>query len=348
MFAEQQTARILLVDDELAILQLISRIIKKQGWACDTAQNADDALELLDKKEYYLMISDINMPGKSGIELLHICLEKHNDLAVIMVTAIDDRETAIQTLHLGAYGYVTKPFEPNELIINIANALRRRELEIANRNYNELLKTQVALKTRELHQSREETIHKLAKAAEFRDNETAQHTVRMGNYCDVVARYTGLHEDFCEKIRIAAPLHDVGKIGISDIILLKPGKLTGEEFEIIKGHCDIGYRILCDSKSDILNLGALIALTHHEKYNGAGYPKGLKGKTIPVSGRIAAICDVFDALTSKRVYKDAMPIDQALEILKEGRENHFDPELLDIFLNNIDAILEIRYQFMDG
>lgn len=345
---EQQAARILLVDDEQPILDLISRIINKQKWTCNTAKNADEAIQLLTEKEFFLMISDINMPGKNGIELLRYCQKNHKDLAVIMVTAIDDRETAIQTLHLGAYGYVTKPFEPNELIINIANALRRRELEIANRNYNALLKTQVEQRTLELQQSREETIHRLAKAAEFRDNETAQHTIRMGNYCSIVAQKLGLQEDFCEKIRIAAPLHDVGKIGITDTILLKPGKLTREEFEIIKQHSEIGYRILCDSISDILNLGALIALTHHEKYNGTGYPKGIKKKAIPVSGRIAAICDVFDALTSKRVYKDAMPVDQALEILKEERESHFDPELLDVFLNNLDEILKIRNKFMDG
>ncbi len=345
---EQLAARILLVDDEPAILDLISKIIKKQGWACDTALNTDEAKQFLGENEYFLMISDINMPGSNGIDLLRFCRKSHEDLAVIMVTAIDDRETAIQTLHLGAYGYVTKPFEPNELIINIANALRRRELEIANRNYSEMLKTQVALRTAELKQSREETIHKLAKAAEFRDNETAHHTIRMGNYCNLLAIHLGMHEEFCEKIRIAAPLHDVGKIGISDVILLKPGKLTYEEFEIIKQHSEIGYRILCDSKSDILNLGAIIALTHHEKYNGEGYPKGLKGKNIPVSGRIAAICDVFDALTSKRVYKDAMPVEQALDILREERGSHFDAEIIDVFMKNLDEILEIRNNFMDG
>lgn len=344
---EEQKQKILIVDDEPVICELIGRIVKSEKYPYSTAADADNALESLEKDDYGLMICDINMPGKSGIDLLRIVHEKYRDLAVVMATAVDDRSIAIQTLHMGAYGYVIKPFERNELIINIANALRRRELEIENRRHREELESLVAERTEELHSSWEETILRLASVSEFRDNQTAQHTVRMGEYCCLLARKAGLPEEKCQMIRVAAPLHDVGKVGLPDSILLKPGELSEEEFEQVKGHSVIGNLILGESKSEILNLGARIALTHHEKFNGTGYPAGLKGHDIPLVGRIAAICDVFDALTFERVYKSALPVDIALDILKEERGEHFDPELLDLFLSNIDEIVAIKEQFAD-
>jgi putative two-component system response regulator len=187
----------------------------------------------------------------------------------------------------------------------------------------------------------------LGKAAEFRDNETAQHTIRMSHYCRLLAHQYGLSDSQCELIRLASPLHDIGKIGISDKILLKPGKLTPEEFAIIQQHPEIGYRILADAKSDSLRLGASIAYTHHEKFDGTGYPRKMQGASIPIEGRIAAICDVFDALTTNRVYKAAIEVDKAIEIIVEGRGKHFDPELLDIFLNNMDAVIQIRKECAD-
>ncbi len=344
---EEQKQKILIVDDEPVICELVGRIVQSEDYSYSTAADADKALESLEKDDYGLMICDINMPGKSGIDLLHIVHEKYRDLAVVMATAVDDRNIAIQTLHMGAFGYVIKPFERNELIINIANALRRRELEIDNRRHREELESLVAERTEELHASWEETVLRLASIAEFRDNQTARHTVRMGEYCCLLARKAGLPEEECQMIRVAAPLHDVGKVGLPDSILLKPGKLSEEEFEEIKGHSVIGHLILGESKSEILNLGALIALTHHEKFNGTGYPAGLKGHDIPLVGRIAAICDVFDALTFERVYKSALPVDIALDILKEERGEHFDPELLDVFLSNIDEIVAIKEKFAD-
>jgi len=344
----EEITKILIVDDEEYICRLLGIMLAREGHQCETALNAEQALELLSKSAFDLMLSDINMPGKNGIELLRIVHNIYPDMAVIMATAIDDRQIAIETLQIGAYGYVIKPFEKNELIISVANALRRRELEIANRRHSEELETLVEERTLELWQSREETIRKLAKAAEFRDNETAQHTIRMGEYCGFLAQQADLPDKECEMIRSASPLHDVGKIGIPDTILLKPGKLAEEEFATIKEHPHIGYRILGASSSEVLNLGAVIALTHHEKFNGKGYPGGLQGNNIPVVGRISAICDVFDALTSQRIYKAAMPVEDALDILKEGRGEHFDPYLLDIFLDNIDQMTAIRTKFADG
>jgi putative two-component system response regulator len=343
----QTRERILIVDDERQIRGVIAAIVEMEGYLYSLAEDAEAALEKLSQQPIDLLISDINMNAMSGVELLRVALQRYPDLAVIMVTGVDDRETAIETLHMGAYGYVTKPFQANELIINIANALRRRQLEIENRRHREELEILIEERTRELFMSREESIYILSKAAEFRDNETAKHTIRMGHSSAQLARFSGLPDAFCRSIQIAAPLHDVGKIGISDTILLKPGKLTVEEFANMKTHCEIGYRILSESTSDILSLGAEIALNHHEKYDGSGYPNGLSGEQIPITGRIAAICDVFDALTTERVYKKAIPADQALVIMIDGRGSHFDPRLLDHFLHNFETFAAIRGRFAD-
>ncbi len=339
--------RILIVDDERQVRGVIAAIVEMEGYLYSLAEDAESALKILAQQHIDLLISDINMNVMSGVELLGIAVQRYPDLAVIMVTGVDDRETAIETLHMGAYGYVTKPFQSNELIINIANALRRRQLEIENRRHREELEILIEERTRELFKSREESIHILSKAAEFRDNETAKHTIRMGHYSEQLARLCELPESFCQRIKNAAPLHDVGKIGISDTILLKPGKLTIEEFAIMKTHCEIGYRILSESTSDILSLGAEIALNHHEKYDGSGYPRGLSGENIPITGRIGAICDVFDALTSERVYKKAVASEQALAIMSEGRGSHFDPRIIDHFLLNFKMFVEIRSRFAD-
>ena len=343
----KKNQRILIVDDEPQIRRVIAAIVELEGYEYRLAEDAETALELLGREHIDLVISDINMNVMSGVELLGIAVKRFPDLAMIMVTGVDDRETAIETLHMGAYGYVTKPFQANELVINIANALRRRHLEIDNRRHREQLEHLIEERTAELFQSREETIHILSKAAEFRDNETAKHTIRMGHYSEVLAKLCGQPESFCRKIKIAAPLHDVGKIGISDTILLKPGKLTAEEFEIMKSHCEIGYRILSESTSEILSVGAEIALNHHEKYNGGGYPRGLSGSNIPLTGRIGAICDVFDALTTERPYKGASTPEEAKAIMSEGRGNHFDPELYDLFDRNFQLFVAIRNRFSD-
>ncbi|MCB2182019.1 MAG: response regulator [Desulfobulbaceae bacterium] len=339
--------KVLIVDDEDIIRDTFSRLLGYAGYECDTASNGKEALALLEKDNFSLLLSDINMPIMNGIELLRHSLKKFNELAAIMISGVDDRDVAISCLELGAYGYIIKPVQMNELVINIANALHRRELEITNKKYNTQLEKLVAERTEELTLAKEETIMTLGKAAEFRDNETAQHTYRMSHFCWLLALKHGLPEEHCEQIRLASPLHDIGKIGISDTILLKPGRLTDEEFKIIQQHSEIGYRILADAKSDLLRLGATIAYTHHEKFDGNGYPRQLKGTEIPVEGRIAAISDVFDALTTNRVYKDAIPTDKALEIMKEGRGNHFDPDILDVFLANIDDVLLIKEKCAD-
>jgi len=352
---------ILIVDDEVAIQRMLGRLLEQYGYSCTLASDAKQGRERLEEKEFALVLCDVNMPGESGIEFIKYVLSEYPLTAVVMVTGLDNPELAAVALEMGAYGYILKPFESNEIVINVANALRRRRLEIENRAHRERLELTVLERTsalrhavesleraeRELRLSREETIQRLAIAAEYRDGATAQHIQRMSHYCALLARRHGLEPQRCELIRIASPMHDIGKIGTPDHILLKPGKFTPEEFKAIALHPEIGYRILSGSGAELLNLAATIAWTHHEKYDGSGYPRGLKADDIPLEGRIAAIADTFDALTTKRVYKPAFPIEQAIEIMHKRRAQDFDPELLDTFLEGMDEVLMIRSQYAD-
>ena len=279
-----------------------------------------------------------------------------------MVTGMDDRRYADVAIELGAYGYILKPFKPNELIINVGNALRRRTLEIENRGSRERLEQIVLDRTsalrdtisrletsdRELRRLREETIRRLSWAAEFRNQETGEHIVRMSLYCALLARLAGLDAAHAEMIRIASPMHDVGKIGIPDRILLKPGRLTEEERKVMEAHTEMGYRILAGSGAELLELAAEMALTHHERIDGTGYPNRRHGEEIPIEGRICAIADVFDALTSDRVYRPAFQPDEARALMEEGRGTQFDAALLDLFFNAFDDVLAIRQAAGNG
>lgn len=354
-------ARILIVDDELHIRTLLRRLLAREGHTCDSAGTAEEAWSKLQTSEYELVLSDVNMPGTSGLDLAPSIEADFPDTPVVMVTGVDDPKVARQATESGAYGYIIKPFEPNEIIIGVMNALRRRELEIENRQHRNVLEELVAARTEalrrtfvelqrahvDLKNAQEETINRLSIASEFRDEETGAHIQRMSHYCELLAQKAGLEPDRCELIRMASPLHDVGKIGIADRILQKPGRHTPEEFAEMKRHAEIGYNILAGSGTELLDAASLIAWTHHEKWNGAGYPRGLKGKEIPMEGRICSIADVFDALTSERCYKEAFSVEKSIGIMSDGRGTHFDPELFDIFIGNLDAVLAIRAQFPD-
>lgn len=353
--------RILIVDDEAPIRTMLGRLLEGYGYACTLAADAAEARARLQERPFALILCDVNMPGESGLDLVTHVLASYQDTAAVMVTGLDNPQLATTALELGAYGYIIKPFESNEVLINVVNALRRRRLEIETRAHREQLEQTVLARTaelraaiarleraeRDIRQSREETIKRLAIAAEFRDNLTAKHIQRMSQYCAVLARRYGLDADRCELIRIASPMHDIGKLGTPDQILLKPGKITDEEFKIMAQHSEIGYRILADSDADLLKLAATIAWTHHEKFDGTGYPRGLAGTAIPLEGRIAAIADAFDALSSRRTYKPAYALDQTVDMMKARRASHFDPELLDLFLTDLDEIVAIRRRYPD-
>jgi len=348
--------RILIVDDEEQVLRLLKRLLELNGYSCETAQDAVEAKALMSAEQFDLLLTDMNMPGDSGLDLIGAASEVQPDIATVMVTGMDDREIANAALELGAYGYIIKPFQSNEILISVTNALRRRALEIEHRGHQTHLEQMVRERTAELwnairdlettqeslRKSREETVKRLAIAAEFRDDETGRHVQRMSRYCALLAREMGADSERAEIIRLASQMHDVGKLGIPDNILRKPGPLTPDERKIMQKHCEIGWRILAESQSELLDVAATIALTHHEHIDGAGYPDGLSGKDIPFEGRIAAIADVFDALTTDRIYRTAMPLGRALEIMREGRGTHFDAEALDIFFEGLDEVIRIH------
>jgi len=344
-----KSQHILIVDDEGVIRRILNHRLSDEGYICDEAENANQALNKLSQSPAELVILDIKMPGKSGIELLPELKVKYPDTMVIMATATADIQTAIQCMKTGAYDYFTKPFALDEVVLSVERALEKRRLELEVRDYQQHLEQMVAQRTVELKRALEgiklaslDTIHRLTRAAEFKDEDTGAHIERMSEYCASIARKMGYEKNEVENILYATPMHDVGKIGIPDRILLKPGKLNAEEWEIMKKHTIIGAEILRGSDAEFMQMAEIIALTHHEKWDGSGYPRGLRGTEIPSVGRIVAIADVFDALISKRPYKEPFSTAKSLEIIKEGQGSHFDPEVVDAFFAIKDEILDIK------
>jgi putative two-component system response regulator len=344
---------VLVVDDDSSASRLIARILGLAGYECTEAHDPSSALKYAEEQEYALVTCDVYMPGGSGLGLVRELRARHPEIAVLMVSGMDDPEIAAMATDLGAYGYVVKPFVANEILIAADNALRRRQLEIENRAHREQLELLVSERTADLTaaverlsraeeallESHEEAITRLAFAAEYRDPTTGAHIGRMSMTCELIAQRAGFSDAEAGLIRTASPMHDIGKIGVPDEILCKPGKLTGPEMEQMRKHPVIGNEILAGSDSELLRLGGLIALTHHERWDGSGYPSSLSGEEIPVEGRIVAIADVFDALTSERPYKRAFSADESLSIMREGRGKHFDPDLLDVFMDLADEVI---------
>jgi putative two-component system response regulator len=353
--------QLLIVDDEESLRRWEERVVRDSGYSCDGARDASSARERLESDSYRLALLDVNMPGDSGIELLAEIRRDHPEVAVLMVTGEDSTELAMAAIELGAYGYLVKPIGSGELIINVANALHRRRGEAQNQRVIERLQSAVqrrsdelamALQSLELSESKvwasqAETIFRLARMVEFRDEETGRHVHRMSSYCEIIARQIGYSAEESERVRLASQLHDVGKVAVPDSVLLKPGKLTPEEFEVVKGHTDTGYKMLQGSSSEIVQLGSLIAYTHHERWDGTGYPRRLAGEVIPQEGRIAAVADVFDALTTDRVYRPALPIKSAVKMMRDECARHFDPEMLDAFFLAQPEVEEVRERYAD-
>jgi putative two-component system response regulator len=352
---------LLIVDDDEALRNWEERVVREQGYTCDSACDAGTANEQLEKSTYRLALLDVNMPGESGMDLLAHIRREYPEVAVLMVTGEDSTKLAMTAIELGAYGYLVKPVGSGELLINVANALHRWRTDAENRRLVERLRATVeqrshtledALQDLELSQtqvwvSQAETIFRLARLVEFRDEETGHHLHRMSSYCEILARQAGFSQQRCEMMRLASQLHDVGKVAVPDSILLKRGKLTPQEFEVIKEHAEKGFQMLAGSPAEVVQLGALIARTHHERFDGSGYPCGLAGEDIPPEGRIAAVADVFDALTSDRVYRSALPVKSAVKMMQDERGKHFDPELLDAFFKAQSEIDAIRQAYAD-
>jgi putative two-component system response regulator len=340
-------ARILIVDDDPGVCEALRRLVVDEGHVATVAYDTTEARAELRSGAFELILCDVNLPGESGLEFVHGVVGGRTDVAVLMVSGADDPRLAETALALGAYGYIVKPFRDSEVNIGIANALRRRRLEIENKAHHERLEQLVAERTAELGRSREETIHRLARAAEARDHETGQHIERVSRYCELIARRLGLTPDRCELLRIASPLHDIGKIAIPDDILRKPGPLSAEERRIVQTHTELGHDILAGSLEPLLQVGAEIAWTHHERFDGGGYPRGLAGDAIPLAGRIVAVADVFDALVGDRVYRAALPIEEVVAAMQAEQGAQFDPDVLEALLTAIPEALAIRDRFGD-
>jgi len=329
-------ARILIVDDEKSIRILFEKAMERSGYHCIVAKSAEQALKLMENSEFDIVISDIDMPGMSGIELSKIILELYNSDVIVMTGKIADYNYE-EMINLGASDFVAKPFSIKELVLRINRVLRERQFKKDTKEAHE-----------ELKKAYIDSIHRLVLASEFKDEDTGDHIVRIAEYSRLMAQKLGWSKKQVDTIHYASPMHDVGKIGIPDKIMLKPGKLTFEEFEVMKTHTTIGAKLLSRSSSSILEMAKEIALSHHEKYNGKGYPNNLSGDAIPISGRIVAIADTFDALTSKRPYKEPYPPKMAFDIIHNERGKHFDPQITDIFMDNFSDFLDIRKTFGDS
>jgi putative two-component system response regulator len=309
-------ATILVVDDEGPARRLAVRLLSGHGYRCAEAAGAADALAAVAAEAPDLVVADVEMPERSGISLVRALCASHPNVATLMISGRNDPKIADAALDGGAYGYVIKPFGLNELLIAVAGALKRRALAIEGRVDRARLEELVRLRTRELDTSRAEAVERLARAVESRDADTGMHLERMSSLTSRLARSLGWKEEAAETLRLASVLHDVGKVGIPDEILLKNGPLSPEERTLIEEHASIGHGILAGATSELLQLADTVAWTHHERFDGSGYPRGLAGEEIPLAGRIAAVADVFDALTSDRRYRPAFSPRDALELIR--------------------------------
>lgn len=366
------TSRIMVVDEEPVNIRVVRRYLQAAGFPnlvdCSVPSQAFDEIV---RKRPDVLILDITMPEVSGLQILAQLRECESTrrLPVIVLTTSNDRDTRLKALNYGASDFLSRPVDPLELAPRIRNLIELSRYHSHLQNYNRELKAAVRLKTTELEVSRREVLMCLARAAEFRDDDTGQHVLRVGSFAAIIARGLNLPENYVNLIEQAAQLHDVGKIGIPDSILQKPGPLNEEERREIErhsgygkkilqslsrrddwtvtAHSQIGGRILESSHSPLLQMAYRIALTHHERWDGTGYPIGLSGEDIPLEGRITAVADVFDALSTERPYKKAFPTDECFRILMDGRGSHFDPDVIDAFFRHRAEVVQVQMDLLD-
>ena len=350
---------VLIVDDDELFCAGLERILVANGYEATQAHSFDEALAALgDEHEFDAALCDVRLPGRSGLELLSAMLADHADLAVVMTSGIDDVDVAATSTSNGAFGYLVKPFPESQLLITLAGALHRRGLELAHEQHlrtveRAVAKTQVvriaiddldaALDDESV--TAEETIERFSLAVSLRDEETGRHIERMSRYATVIAGVVGYDRLPMTELRLATALHDVGKIGISDVLLLKPGALTTEETSSMRRHSRLGYQLLSGSSSALFRTAADIALSHHEWWDGNGYPRGLEGEAISEEARMAAVADVYDALTSDRVYRPRLSVDQALGIIDGLKGRQFEPRLCDALVSAGDEIAAIALEY---
>lgn len=348
--------KILVVDDEEKNRELLEAMLIPLDYSVDRASDGEEALKKVADNPPDLILLDVMMPRMNGFEVAKRLKtdQTHKIIPIVMVTALKDVENKVKAIANGVDDFLSKPVDSSELKARVNSLLKVKEYNDHMIHYQKKLEQDVRKRTLELQvaftkikKASLDTIYRLSRAAEYKDDDTGAHLKRMSNYSAAVARKLGLQDKTVESILYAAPMHDVGKIGIPDRILLKPGKLDPAEWETMKLHVDIGVKILEGAEEGFLKLAEVIAHTHHEKWDGTGYPNALKATAIPLAGRIVAIADVFDALTSKRPYKEPFSVEKSIDILKQSRGNHFDPDVVDAFLAIIDEVLVIKDQFRD-
>jgi len=365
-------SRILIVDDEMLNTCVVQSYLELDGFSkIASTEDPTQALGLVNQFRPDLVLLDINMPVLSGLEILK-AIRSDNATAhipVVILTASSTSDTKLEALENGATDLLSKPVHRGELLARIRNVLSVKAYQDRLCRYSEELEIAVRERTADLEASRLEVIHCLGRAAEFRDDDTGKHIIRVGRYARIIGEQLGFSSAELDVLEPAAQLHDVGKIGIPDAILLKPGRLNPQEFESMQKHCDygrqivdgppsndgeivrrhteLGAKILDSGRSPILSMAKSIAMSHHERWDGSGYPSGLSGTDIPLEGRITAVADVFDALSSKRSYKAALPIARCFQILEEGRGTHFDPDILDAFFARRNDIILVQLDLSD-
>ena len=341
-------ACVLMVDDQASNIASLKMVLREAGYArLLSTTDSREALPLYLEHRPDLVLLDLQMPHLDGFEVMRqlMAAEPDSYAPILVLTADVDPEVRCRALTAGARDFLHKPFDKTETLVRIRNLIEVRLLHKTVRRHNEVLEQTVMDRTRELHDTQRGIIHRLGNAAEYKDNETGQHNIRMSLYSRVIGRALGMSSNEQEMLLWASPMHDVGKIGIPDRVLLKPGRLDPYESAVMQTHAAIGADLLSGSKSPLIQMASVIAGTHHEKWDGSGYPNGMKGEDTPMVGRICAVSDVFDALTSQRPYKKAWPVEAAVAEIVRGRGHHFDPDLVDLFTQNLDEILQIRSQY---
>ena len=360
----EESKRILIVDDEERNRKLLAVMLETLGYESETAQDGLEALAKL-RLDLDLILMDVMMPGMDGFEVVRRIRKmgdgNFQDLPIIMVTGLSSQEDRLWAIEAGANDFISKPVDMTELRVRTASLLKMKEARDAIKHHQTMLEETVQKRTIELRRALEETveaqrkiqeaqletIQHLSLVAEYKDKETLLHIRRISHYCALIGEKMHLSPGEVEILRIASSMHDVGKIGIPDAILLKPGELTLEEKKIMKQHTVIGSHILSGSQSELLQVGEMIAFSHHEKWDGSGYPRGLSETDIPLFGRICALVDVFDALTNERPYKKAFSNDQAIELIRAGRGRYFDPKIFDLFIEHLDDVVSIQQELRE-